>query len=641
MADWLFDVLADMSDYLENHFYCVECGNKLEATFGNLFVFIGETKIVGDRSHELQIKERLPDWFEYSSYAISGKIEYYIMVNPKKANERKSIPGYFTSDQKLKEEVYEYVKEGSFEFFKGDRCVYSFNLCVADFYETLMGSEIGEDEFNDRWIDVDLEGGRYNVTVDAASPLDIKYTEDVFMMLKYCRTCERASKPIMCEINEIVNKEYESMILDSDSSMLKKQKSFSPDEVIMSLRMIINTELLIIELVHRKSQLEVACMENQCYRYWIHCASEESKLEKQIEMAKKSLDDLNSATQEYKHNMEEEIILAIDYENEINAKIQELPELKPMKYPTKPNEPDYEKPGLFNKKRIAQENARLKTEYEIRLNDYEKQVIVINNENDRAAQERKKLIEIIRTEVKQKLDAQAEEEKAEIKKEREEKYQTVLSDYNVAKANYSELEERLIALKNQKSSEEDSFRFPWEIELEEVNRSLQTALQVKVAFHNSGIIYEKYEQLTIYPVLLEYFEVGRCDSLTGKDGAYNLYEAESRQDVIISKLENVIDELKKINAKQSIIINSLSRMEKNLEMLNSNVEQSIQLLDSIYQTTDEHLSSIDKKANTVISLEKEVARNTELAAINTKITAYYSKKAAELTNSLGYLVALK
>ena len=39
--------------------------------------------------------------------------------------------------------------------------------------------------------------------------------------------------------------------------------------------------------------------------------------------------------------------------------------------------------------------------------------------------------------------------------------------------------------------------------------------------------------MTAMCTMYEYFVTGRCDKLSGADGAYNLYETEVRQNIII------------------------------------------------------------------------------------------------------------
>lgn len=41
-----------------------------------------------------------------------------------------------------------------------------------------------------------------------------------------------------------------------------------------------------------------------------------------------------------------------------------------------------------------------------------------------------------------------------------------------------------------------------------------------------GVIYPKYLTLPAVTTIYEYLESGRCDSLAGANGSYNLYESE-------------------------------------------------------------------------------------------------------------------
>lgn len=121
---------------------------------------------------------------------------------------------------------------------------------------------------------------------------------------------------------------------------------------------------------------------------------------------------------------------------------------------------------------------------------------------------------------------------------------------------------------------------------------------------------------------LDYFLSGRVTTLDGPNGAYNLYEQESRADVIIGKLDVIIISFEKIKENQYYIYNELQSANSMLALINeqllfNNVLQAAQL---------EKLDSIE--------------RNTEEIAYNTKVAAFYSKKNAELTDALGFMMAL-
>ena len=88
------------------------------------------------------------------------------------------------------------------------------------------------------------------------------------------------------------------------------------------------------------------------------------------------------------------------------------------------------------------------------------------------------------------------------------------------------------------------------------------------------ILYIKYRNLVAVTTFIEYLESGRCKSLYGYTGCYNVYEQELRQNTIIGKLDQVLiqlDQIKKVqfatylaiqqsNALQSSLLNTCNQM---------------------------------------------------------------------------------
>ena len=66
------------------------------------------------------------------------------------------------------------------------------------------------------------------------------------------------------------------------------------------------------------------------------------------------------------------------------------------------------------------------------------------------------------------------------------------------------------------------------------------------ALYNTGIIWEKYQNLVAVSTMYEYIASGRCDRLDGPYGAYNLYESELRQNIIIGQLSKIETHLEQI-----------------------------------------------------------------------------------------------
>lgn len=74
---------------------------------------------------------------------------------------------------------------------------------------------------------------------------------------------------------------------------------------------------------------------------------------------------------------------------------------------------------------------------------------------------------------------------------------------------------------------------------------------------------------TIY----EYFAAGRCTELNGADGAYNLYESELRQNLIINRLDTIIKQLDAIKANQYMLYTELKKTNEILEGISSDMKE--------------------------------------------------------------------
>ena len=139
----------------------------------------------------------------------------------------------------------------------------------------------------------------------------------------------------------------------------------------------------------------------------------------------------------------------------------------------------------------------------------------------------------------------------------------------------------------------------------------------------TNIVFGKYQNVVILSSLYEYLMAGRCSSLEGENGAYNIYEQESRADIIISELNKVIDCLEDIKSSQYMIYREIQDVNYNLKTLNKSMND---VIDSLENTNDKLT---------------EILETSQVIAYNTFATAYYSKINAELTNSLGFMTALK
>lgn len=287
-----------------------------------------------------------------------------------------------------------------------------------------------------------------------------------------------------------------------------------------------------------------------------------------------------------------------------------LPE--PQK-PTKPAEPQYAQPGFFNKKRILEENTALKRAYEQALANYE-------------------------TKMKQYCQALERREQQLASKTKQQKEQRQ-QDIARAQQKVAEAEEKLATVQKEKefiaeahrdiATPEKAQKALLDDEIRQAEDLLQKAISCKHQLYNYNIIFGKYRNFVAISSFYEYLMAGRCTTLEGTNGTYNLYETELRANIIISQLNSVLESLDKIKENQYMIYDSIQ-----------SVNTSLRRLEATMSVAAETLSCIDAKAQTMTTYMEKIASNSDVIAHNTAVAAYYSKINAELTDALGYMVAL-
>ena len=281
-----------------------------------------------------------------------------------------------------------------------------------------------------------------------------------------------------------------------------------------------------------------------------------------------------------------------------------LNEKKAGDYPEKPQEPDYpqlEKAGLFDifhKKKIEEENAAKLREYNVKHDAWKK-------EETRYELAVAKIEQNVTEEAKREAEQQISDAENGKKKLQEE----------IASLS-EELEEK-------RKAQRQEIQNTWDVEVQEAENTLKKCIEAKLTYESCNVVFPKYRNLIAYASFYEYLESGRCDSLSGVNGAYNLYEAELKQNTVIAQLSKVLESMEDIKTNQYVAYSQLHEMNKNLHELNTSLHKA-----------GESLGQIQGAA-------KKIAENSELTAYNTAATAYYTKINTQLTNALGYMVAFK
>lgn len=121
--------------------------------------------------------------------------------------------------------------------------------------------------------------------------------------------------------------------------------------------------------------------------------------------------------------------------------------------------------------------------------------------------------------------------------------------------------------------------------ISKMQNSLADVRETLKNLYAMNIVHPKYRNMVAMCSICEYFETGRCTSLKGADGAYNLYEAELRQNLIISRLDTIIDKLDDIKSGQYMLYCELKETNRILRSISSELANIASATDSIARTS--------------------------------------------------------
>lgn len=365
-------------------------------------------------------------------------------------------------------------------------------------------------------------------------------------------------------------------------------------------------------------------------------AKEKKKQQNDSAAAKKKIDKLEAKIQETEINFEN-----TDFKSAVKiSKIKKPSEPLYVSVPkvSAPVYPELKKPGLFNKKKIEEENAALIANYNAQqeryLADCEK-ITAIEKENAALkAKYEKKLSEYKEKLKQQKYDIQenAERLKEEALKEKE---------LEIAK-----IREEIATLSKKKPAKKRANNASLFIQndIESAEKQLAAAAKARADFYGYNIIYPKYRNYVAVATFCEYIESGRCASLEGTGGAYNLYETECMNNLIVSQLTIIADKLEDIKQNQILMYRELKTINQNLNKLNETMQDAVSSINSMavnMSDMQDYLVDISVNTRDIKEINTKIAANTAISAHYSEVTAHYTKLNCELTDALGFMLALK
>lgn len=154
-------------------------------------------------------------------------------------------------------------------------------------------------------------------------------------------------------------------------------------------------------------------------------------------------------------------------------------------------------------------------------------------------------------------------------------------------------------------------------ELDTLNKRSKQSQETLWELYSKNIIFPKYRSFVMVATIYEYFCSGRCSSLEGHEGAYNILEMELRLNRIISQLDQVISQLEAIKNNQYIIYSAIQESNQKLtEILESNrqIESSVRRLEVQGDELNARLAGL--QATSTLSLYFNELNHKELAYRN-------------------------
>ena len=303
-----------------------------------------------------------------------------------------------------------------------------------------------------------------------------------------------------------------------------------------------------------------------------------------------------------------------------------------------PAYPELKKSGLFNKKKVEEQNAELIANYNAQQERYlaacEKNAEIARENAALRKQYEKTLLEYKENQKQQEYEIQ---EAAKCLKEKAQKEK----EFEIAK-----IKEKIAVLseeKNVKKTENYVSMFILN-DIKSAEKQLIAAVKARTAFYGYNIIYPKYRNYVAITTLCEYIESGRCSSLEGADGAYNLYETECMNNLIVSQLNVIADKLEDIKQNQILMYGELKTINQNIKKLNETMKEVVANIHSLnvnMSDMKDYIIDISSNIQDIKDTNKKIAENTAITAHYSELTARYTKLNCEVANALGFMVAFK
>lgn len=150
------------------------------------------------------------------------------------------------------------------------------------------------------------------------------------------------------------------------------------------------------------------------------------------------------------------------------------------------------------------------------------------------------------------------------------KYQAVQNKYESELAEYKKAQQTIQAENANRLKKIEQLKAEKQVAIasrQDVLLHLASSRQNLEKMYSYNVVFPKYRNYVMVSSLYEYLCAGRCTTLEGHEGAYNILELEIRLDRIITQLDRVLQNLAAIQANQYTLYSCLQDSNRKMDML--------------------------------------------------------------------------
>lgn len=180
--------------------------------------------------------------------------------------------------------------------------------------------------------------------------------------------------------------------------------------------------------------------------------------------------------------------------------------------------------------------------------------------------------------------------------------------------NTDEANKQIEAYNNEVEKENYERKLKIEKEINYLNNQIDSIKEIKkqtentlVQFYEKNVIYPKYRDLIAVSSFNDYLLSGVCVELEGHEGCYNKYDIEIRLNTIIYKIDEVLDNLEKIEKNQHSLYIEMKKCSSRLELIMDGMDSVINKIENI---KDQNAMAIEAQKNSNAVLEFYAEENT-------------------------------